>query len=315
MTCPLSALIQLTTDRKMSRKKSTKETSASPYPISSRTTCRTSPLQTEEIEDNVSDQTSEDGFSLDNLDNNSSLTIGLMKHFIEKMEKNITSNINATIDRKVGGVKDEISEMKVQMERSNGFYEEMQNRISTVEDQVHDLNNLGDEMENMRTIWNEAISEANLEACRARKNNIIFHGVTGGSKDTDVARKNFDRICRENLKMSQEWIDKVDIDEIYHFTPKKDEDPWPLFVKFGKAKHREDLFKASPNLKGSNIVMRNDLAPWLIRKRNILKTESDKLKLQPHNYRTRLRDSPFDVWVQILKPHAKKWVTWDGRKP
>ena len=299
----------------MSRKKSAKEITSSPYPIRSRTSDRNSFVQAEEIEDSMSDQASDDGLSMDNLDNNSSLTIGLLKHFIEKMEKNITSNINATIDRKVGGIKDEITEMKVQMEKSNGIYEEMQTRISSVEDQVKDLNKIGDEVSKMKAVWNEAITEANIEACRARKNNIIFHGVTGGSKDTNVARQNFDRVCRENLKMSQDWIDKVDIDEIYHFTPKNDDDPWPLFVRFGKAKHREDLFKASPNLKGSNIVMRNDLAPWLIRKRNKLKKASDKYKEAPYNYRTRQRDSPFDVWVEFLKPNAKKWVTWNGREP
>ena len=61
-------------------------------------------------------------------------------------------------------------------------------------------------------------------------------------------------MCRENLKLSQDWINKVDIDEIYHFPPKGD-GAWPLFVKFGKAKQREDLFKAAPNLKGSKIYL------------------------------------------------------------
>ena len=299
----------------MSRKRNNKEITPSPYPIRSRATDRNSFAPLDSLPSSMEEEFQEDSLSLDNLDNNSRLTIGLLKHFIEKMEKNITTNINATIDRKVGGIKDEIGELKVQMEKSNGNFEEMQTRISNVEDQVHNLEGIGEVVEIMKTEFDEAVNEINKEACRARKNNVIFHGVAGGSKDTVIARQNFDRVCLQNLKMSQEWLDKVDIDEIYHFPAKRDEDPWPLFVKFGKAKNREDLYKAAPNLKGSNIVMRNDLAPWLLRKRAILKTESDKLKLNPYNYRTRHRDSPFDVWVEILKPNATKWITWNGRAP
>ena len=228
------------------------------------------------------------------------------------MQKNITTTINAQIDVKMEGIKDEISELKTQMEKSNNGFEEMHNRISTVEDKVNSLENIGEEIDSIRTEWNEALTEINIEACRARKNNIIFLGIQGGSKDQNVARQNFNKVCLENLKMSQEWLDKVDIDEIYHFTPKGGEGPWPLFVRFGKSHHKDDLFRASPNLKGSKIVMRNDLAPCLVRKKKKLYQDSIRLKAEPLNHKTRFRDSSFDVWLELLKPNGKDWAAWNG---
>ena len=294
----------------MSKRKQTKEPAVTPYPIRSRGTgCTTDP---EPNEDPMSDHSDEEGISLENLDSNSSLTIGLLKHFIEKMGKNIAADINAQIDQKVGSIKQDISEIKTEMEKSNNAFDEMHSRISSVEDKVSSIENIGEELDTIRTEWEEAITEINMEACRARKNNIIIQGVKGGSKDQQVARQNFNRVCLENLKLSQEWLDNVDIDEIYHFTPKGGEGPWPLFVRFGKTKHRDDMFRAAPNLKGSKIVLRNDLAPCLLRKKKKLIKDSDKLKAAPLNHETRFRDSPYDVWLELLKPNGKDWAKWNG---
>ena len=122
-----------------------------------------------------------------------------------------------------------------------------------------------EEVYDIKSEWEKTIKDMEKDACRIRKNNIIFHRVQGGSEDTNVALANFKRVCRENLKMSEDWIQNVDIKEIYHFPAKGGEGTWPLFVSLGKSKHREDLFRASPNLKGSKIVMRNDLAPHLLK--------------------------------------------------
>ena len=287
----------------MNRKRPTLTT---PYSINTRTSERSTTSPTTPPNKNMEEEKLEEELNLDDMDDSSGLNIGLMKQFIKIMEKNITRNINAQIDIKVGGIKEDISEIKVQMEKSNGKFEEMQSRISTVEDKVNNLEQLGEEIDTIKTEWDDVLEEINIEACRARKNNVIIQGVTGGSKDVDIARENFNRTCKENLKLSQDWLDKVDIDEIYHFPPKGD-GAWPLFVKFGKAKLREDLFKAAPNLKGSKIYLRNDLAPCLLRKRKKLLVEQETLRANPHNYQTRMRDSAFDVWMDVLKPNETVW--------
>ena len=102
-------------------------------------------------------------------------------------------------------------------------------------------------------------------------------------------------------------MNDLDLKEDYRFPAKIGDEPWLLFVSFNKSLQREDFCKAAPKLKGKGIVIRNDLAPCLIAERNKLKKVSDKLKENPTNYRTKIRDTPFNVWLEVLKPGGKMW--------
>ena len=263
-------------------------------------------------EDAISDNSSEDENSLSNLENNSPLTIGLMKHFIEKMGKSITKSINAQIDMKVDSIKEDIGGIKNQLDRSNGIFEEMQNRISSVEDKVHDLNKVELEIVKIRSEWEEALTQINKDACRARKDNIIIQGIPNWSKKPDIAMQNFEKLCTDNLKMSPEWMNKLDVNEAYHFPPKGGKGDWPLFVALGKSKQRSDIYKAAPNLKGTPLILKNDLAPCLLKVKKNLGDMADKLKAAPYNYQTKFRDSPFEVWLEIKRTNDKEWKKWNG---
>ena len=296
----------------MSKKKSSKENTQSPYPIRSRASDRNSQYPPEMSEEQVSNSSSDEEDVLNGLENSSPLTIGLMKHFIKEMEKNITKNINAQIDKKVDSIKEDIGGIKSQLDRSNGIFEEMQTRISNVEDKVQDLNKIELEIVKIRKEWEEALTQINKEACRARKDNIIIQGITNWSKNPDIAMQNFEKLCKENLKMSPEWMDKLDVDEAYHFPPKGGKGEWPLFVALGKSKQRSDIYKAAPNLKGTPFILKNDLAPCLLKVKKNLGDMADKLKAAPYNYQTKFRDSPFEVWLEIKKTNDKEWKKWNG---
>ena len=111
--------------------------------------------------------------------------------------------------------------------------------------------------------------------------------------------------------MSEEWINQVDLKEVYHFPPKGD-GIWPLFVGLNKSTHREDIYRSAFNLKDSGKSIRNDLAPCLLRLRKTLKKEQDRVTKAPYNFQTKLRDTPFRVWLEIQKPKRNKWETWEG---
>ena len=90
--------------------------------------------------------------------------------------------------------------------------------------------------------------------------------------------------------------------------------PWPLFVSLSKYIDKATIHRAAPKLKDTNIVLRHDLAPFLVLERKQLVKEQETLKKSPYNYKARLRDSPFKVWLEILKPNEKEWKTWKGTK-
>ena len=290
----------------MSRKKQGKDGSSTPYSINTRTAKKAnSQIPEMQFSDNDSD---EDSY-LENLDPSQTLMVGILKKMMDKLEINITSKLDKTVNE----IKEDVSQIKIHLEKYDDKFEEVQNKIGDCDDRIDKMGEVIEEIYDFKTEWEKNLTEINKDACRIRKDNIIFLGIQGGSKDMDVARANFDRVCRENLKMSEKWIQEVDIKEIYHFTAKGGEGPMPLFVRLGKSRHKEDLFKAAFNLKGSNIVMRNDLAPWLLKFRKKLSIEAAKLKKEPHNYETKLRDTSFKVWLEIKKPNSTKWETWDGK--
>ena len=42
---------------------------------------------------------------------------------------------------------------------------------------------------------------------------MIIQGIPGKTKDTSVALATFLNVCKENLKLSEGWIEKVDVVE------------------------------------------------------------------------------------------------------
>ena len=105
----------------------------------------------------------------------------------------------------------------------------MQQRISNVEDKVEDVTKIGTELKSFRTDWDEAISEINLDASRARKNNIILQGIPGGGdKDQAKALNTFMKLCTDTLKMSEKWIDELSLNECYRFPQRGEKVVGPL---------------------------------------------------------------------------------------
>ena len=234
----------------------------------------------------------------------------LLRELITKVE----SSINNKLDMAVGEIRDDVSQIKVQLDNYNDSLTEVQERISSVEDKVEKLDGVGTELSKFKADWDTKLTEIDKEACRARKNNVIIKGIKGGSKEPGVALTNFNLFCKEELKMSDDWIKEVDVNELYHFPSKDKKGPWPLFVSLAKSRHREDMYKAAPNLKGKDFSLRNDLAPCLLKIRKELIAESTILRKDPHNCDTRLRDSPFEVWMIYKKQNGTKWLTWKGWK-
>ena len=209
----------------------------------------------------------------------------------------------------MSAVRKDISEINEKLDKSNSRFEEAEGRISNLEDRMQNVEELNTEVDTLRKLILEVRKEYNFDACNARKNNIIVQGIPESTKDPRVARATFETLCRDDMKMGEQWIKELDLKEVYRFPAKNREDPWLLFVSFNKSIQREDFYKATPNLKGKGIVVRNDLAPCLIAERNELAKVADRLKATPHNYRTKLRDTAFRVWLEFLKPGAEKWET------
>ena len=199
------------------------------------------------------------------------------------------------------------------MEKYNEKMEEVQGRISDTEDNIEKMSEVIEEIYDFKAEWEKTLTEIDKAACRMRKNNIIFKGLKSWSKDTSVALKNFERVCIEKLKLSREWVKKVDLNEVYHFPPKGKEGPWPLFVGLAKSRHREDIYKHASNLKDSGIIMCNDLAPCLLKIRKKLVDKSIELKKEPFNYQIKMRNTAFNVWLEVKKPNETKWETWKGK--
>ena len=290
----------------MNRKKPTKETPTTPY------STRNRKAEKNNLEIAETDQSSDSDHladPLDSLDENNTLIVGILKGMMDKME----TNINKKIDRSREELKADVNMVKEHLEKYSEKMEEVETRLGDTEDRMDKMGEAIEEIFDFKAEWEKNLTDFNLDQCRMRRNNIIFHGVKGGSKNQTVAQSNFERVCRENLKMSNEWIENVDIIEIYHFPPKGGEGAWPLFVSFAKTKHREDLFRASPNLKDSGITMRNDLAPWLLRFRKKLIAASNTLKTDNPDIKTKLRDTPYKVWLLVKMPNNKDWETWKGR--
>ena len=172
---------------------------------------------------------------------NSQLTIGVSKELMNKLE----SNINARIDRKIDEVKSDIGQIKPQLERMNDNFDDIDTRISNVEDRVEDFTQVTSDLNKFKEQWNTILSEIDKEACRACKNNIIFQGIPGGDSDPKKALNTFMTLCTETLKLPKEWTEEVDINKLYRFPPKGGKGSWPLFLNLAKSRQSRSVPSSS----------------------------------------------------------------------
>ena len=292
----------------MSRRKQQKDTTQSPYPTRSQSADRTSMTVSNLTQSLLRDPES-DNSEQEEQGTQGSVSVSLIRQIMKEME----TNINARIDRKVDEVKAEVGQLKTHVEKSNERFDDMQDRISKVEEQVNSLEDVKDDVASLREEWQSYLTEADKDACRARKNHIIFQGVPGENQDPPAALGTFKKVCETKLKLPKEWVREVDVNDTYRFPSKNRKGPWPLFISLAKSRHRTDIYKSAFNLKDSGITMSNDLAPCLIKIRKRLKTKSDTLKAAPHNLDTKLRDTPFRVWLEVKKKGSNKWEEWKGK--
>ena len=293
----------------MSKKKTGRDASASPYRTRARSADRSDrdTITVSELMQDIMSDPKE--IEAPRTDNSSRLTLGLMRELMREM----VTDINDRIDRKIDEVKVEVGQIKSKFERFDEKFDEVHKRISDVEDKMVEVTTFETEFHAFKKNWNETLTQLQLDQCRARKNNIIFHGIVGGDKDTKKALQTFLDLCTNTLKMPKEWVEAVDVNECYHFPSKGGNGNWPLFVSLAKSRHREDIFKAAHHLKGTKIYMRNDLAPFLVERRNDLLKDQTTLRADPHKFDTKMRDTPFKVWLEFQRPNSTKWETWKGK--
>ena len=240
------------------------------------------------------------------MENSSAVTVGLMKEMMKEMRDGINSDTGALL----AVVRNDISIINEKIDKYSDRFDEAETRISNLEDKMANIEDVNPIIYTLQEQLKTAIANYDIDACRARKNNVLIHGLTGTSKDTKVAMKDFLNLCAKDMELDEEWISKLDLKDVYRFPAKKKTDPWPMFVSFNKSMQREEFYRAAPKLKGKGIVIKNDLAPCLIVEKNSLKKIGDKLKEPPTNYQTRFRDTAFKVRLEILKPGKKEWETW-----
>ena len=239
-------------------------------------------------------------------DDDSPVTMKALKSVLLSLQDNINKSTQDTIRE----LRQDVSEVKEKIDTSNERFEEAENRISALEDKIQVTEDVSTEVDTLRTKLETAIRNYDKDACMARKDNIIIKGIPGKEKTPRIARQTFNNLCLNQMKLSAEWVKEADIKEAYRFPAKNKKDPWPLFIRFGKSIEREDFFKATPNLKGTGIQVRNDLAPCLVAERSRLIVISNGLREQSVNYDTKIRDTSFEVWLEVKKPDSDKWDRW-----
>ena len=74
---------------------------------------------------------------------------------------------------------------------------------------------------------------------------------------------------------------------------------------------KDDLFRAAHNLKGTNITLRHDLAPCLIEERNNHNKTAIRLRKDPYNLLTRIRETSFEVRLLVRKTAEEDWKEWN----
>ena len=209
-------------------------------------------------------------------------------------------------------VQTRMSQVEGKADKYREELEEVQDRVGRVEDNVGTINELKEEIAALKDEQKRTKDEREKEACRVRRNNIIINGIPGQSKDRKDVKKAFRDFILKGLELGQEWLEDIEVDEIYRFPGKKTDEGWPMFVRVSRIKYKEDMYKAAHNLKGKGFSMRNDLAPHLLKERSKLQVESRRLRAEPLNRKTKIRDTSFKVWMEVRKTDKDDWEPWDG---
>ena len=178
-------------------------------------------------------------------DPSESVTMGALKDLLLNLQENINSNT----DRKIKGVKQDVTYIKSTLDKFSDRFEEAETRIGELEDRAEKYDEIGNGVEVLRDLYEKSIEQAHKEACNVRKNNMIINGLPGNSKEVNDAWKSFVTLCNDDLELGDDWLREAGITEVYRFPAKKKTDPWPLFVKFGSTRPKDDMFKAAPKLK------------------------------------------------------------------
>ena len=291
----------------MSKKKQTTLTGTTPLGTRSRTGEKPM-LSVSELTEPVTTDGTQEIITTEQVEKGDQVTTAQLLDVILNMKEELSNKI----DSSVGDLKKDVNQIKEQLDKYGDRFEETENRLSNVEDKIQNLEDVNIVVDKINSTLNTAIIKYDIDACKARKNNILINGLPGKSKDTKVAMQTFEKFCKEEMEFSDEWFKELDIRETYRFPSKKTTDPWPLFVSFNKMSQREEFYRAAPRLKGKKFSIHNDLAPCLIAERKRLIKESIRLKASPYNYDTKVRDTSLKVWLAIKRPNETEWDIWKG---
>ena len=295
----------------MSRRKQSKDTSSiMNTPRTTRSNDKT--IENEEaIVEEVSDIEEPEDESMLEGDPNETVTMGPLKELLMHLQENINSNTDSTI--KV--IQKDVSYIKTTLETYGERFDDVENRISEAEDRIDKVEEVGGEMDILREQFEKSIEQGKIEACNARKKNMIINGIPGTSGDQKEAMATLTKLCVEELQLGEAWFKECGLGECYRFPAKKRTDPWPLFISFSSTRPKDDMFKASPLIKGKGYSFRHDLAPHLVEERNQLLKTSFRLRQGPEKYLTKMRETPYKVWLEYRKTPTDKWDTWKGNPP
>ena len=149
----------------MSKAKQTKNSHMTPYAIITRTAERAAINNNEEGQDENTEKVVDEINPLDSLDPSQALIVGILKDMISKLE----TNINTKLDRTVNEIREDVIQIKTHIERYNESMEEVQARISDTEDKVEKMSEVIEEIYDFKTEWEKRLKEIDRDACEIRK--------------------------------------------------------------------------------------------------------------------------------------------------
>ena len=231
-------------------------------------------------------------------------SVGKLQVDFQTFETNLSTTI-AKLNQKVQIVEEKSVAIDNRME-------EAERRICETEERVEHLLNLPPEVEILHGQMGRVMNILQMDECTKRRNNIIINGVPGTKATIEEAEKTFRDLCENQMKLGPEWAKSVVLDEVYRFPSKqKDSKEWPIFVVFHSTVKKDEFYKNTPNLKGTGISVRNDLAPHLLREKTELIKKQNKLREAPYNYQARVRDLYNKVWLVYRKAETDRWKIWN----
>ena len=237
-----------------------------------------------------------------------------IRESVDKVQTNLQA-IESKLDNSLDMFNEKMNVVNENFIKLDNRMEEAETRIVEVEDGVEKLQALPPEVEVIFGHIDKIYSVLQIDACANRRNNIIINGIPGKKATIKEAETTFRNLCRNEMKLGEVWANTVVLNEVYRFPAKdKKSESWPLFVSLSSLSRKDEFFKATPNLKGTGIFVRNDLAPHLLEEKSELHKKANKLKVAPYNFRTKVRDTYNKVWLEYLREGDTKWKVWNPRE-